>query len=86
MKTQYVVSVWSLYISYRGFSTPRPGRRVLSVALGPHHKPFESARTARVASVRAIGSERSTRIVARRAPCGAREDLGGKIWAVIYSR
>ena len=28
-------------------STPRPGRRVLSVALGPHHKPFESARTAR---------------------------------------
>ena len=28
-------------------STPRRGRRVLAVTLGRHHKPFESARTAR---------------------------------------
>ena len=36
----------SFYISYRGFyCTPRRGRLVLPVTLGPHHKHFGSARS-----------------------------------------
>ena len=39
-------AVGPFYIFTEG-STQRRAGRVLSVALGPHHKPFESARTAR---------------------------------------
>ena len=43
------------------------GRRVLPVTLGPHHKPFESARTAR--GLRALDLVKAApRNVARRAP------------------
>ena len=62
-------------ISHRKFTDTLP--RVLSVTPGRHHKPFESARTARglhVASVPSIWSERSTHFGAQKSERrGARE-------------
>ena len=59
----------------RGFYAATRGRRVLPVTMGHHHKPFESAETARgLRGVPSIWSERSSH-------CGAQSAVGRAIKA-----
>jgi len=75
---------WSFYISYRGFYAATRPPRVLSVAQGPHHKPFESARTARGLRARnRVGAFHALRRAERR---GAREKGGDQDQRTIRTR
>ena len=61
----------------RGFYAATRGRRVLPVTMGHHHKPFESAGTARgLRGVPSTWSERSSH-------CGAQSAVGRAIKASI---